>query len=257
MSSLHRASVPSRRLSISILSRTSSWAAPCGCKWQQQLCVRCDTTATQQGRSTSCQSKTKIPRWWSWFHQTEKTESGKREVSRRKILGCWQKTDQSSTCLEAIHKCPLQPFHELPDCPTSHDFPPSPSSYSWCSEKLLQWINLIFCSFPLLPKVQSTSGEKSLLPIYHLVPGDLPVLVIISHPSHFKRMPPPTILFIGLLYSAFKRDSPTHPVTRTSSRMFCLVPHPPPSCFVLSPLACHMPCGHFLSTRLGPAGARC
>lgn len=59
----------------------------------------------------------------------------------------------SATCLEAIHECPLQPFHELPDCPTSHDFFCSLSPYSWFPEKLSLGISLILCSLPLPPKL--------------------------------------------------------------------------------------------------------
>lgn len=166
---------------------------------------------------------------------------------------------QSATCLEAIHTFPLQPFHELPDCPTSHGFPPSLSPYSWCPENSHCGSTSPSALSLCLPKCRAPveRNPSSVCRCPHLIPGDLRVLVIISHPNHFKRTPPPTILFTGLIYSAFKRDSPTHPVTRTSSRMFSLVPLPPPSCFALSHLTGGMPCGHCLNTRLGPAGARC
>lgn len=43
---------------------------------------------------------------------------------------------QSASCLEAMHQSPLQPFRELPDSLTCHDFAPSLLSYSWYPEKV-------------------------------------------------------------------------------------------------------------------------
>lgn len=195
--------------------------------------------------SPSYQRKTKIHHWWSQFHQTKKTANGKRVVGWKKIWAHWQKTESQvprawkpSTnvhCNLSMSSQTVQPlmtffapYHPIPGFQkSSHWGSASSSALSLC-----------------LPNYR-VPVERDLSSLYrcpYLVPGDLHDLVIISHPDHCKCMPPPTILFTWLIDSAFRRDSPTHAVTRIFSRMFSLVPLLPPSCFALSHLACGLPC---------------